>query len=348
MAVSVVLVMGWFYAAMRTDSVRIVREDGQVTDTPARLLRLLSLLQRRRHWSGPELAGELGVTTRTVRRDVERLRGLGYPVDAAPGAAGGYQLGNGGDLPPLLLDDDEATAIAVALSVTTDGAVRGMEQPALAALTKLDRLLPPRLRARVGALRASTTALGRRGDEVDAIALVELASACDGHERVTFSYTDRDGHRSDRRADPYGLVATGRRWYAVLFDVDRQQWRTLRVDRMTDVVRTGHRFVPDADAPDPAEFVGQGITTAPYRYQATARFPGTAPADLHHHVPPTVGVVSADPGDGAGSLLTWGADDLDAMAGHLVMLGLPFEVLDPPELRRHVLAVARRVARTHR
>ena len=320
-----------------------------MTDTPARLLRLLSLLQRRRHWSGQELAGELGVTTRTVRRDVGRLRSLGYPVDASPGAAGGYQLGSGGDLPPLLLDDDEATAVAVALSVTTDGAVRGMEQPALAALTKLDRLLPPRLRARVAALRDSTTALGRRGDEVDAAALVELASACDGHERVTFAYTDREGRCSERRGEPYGLVATGRRWYVVMFDLDRRQWRTLRVDRMTDVVGTGHRFSPASDAPDPAALVGQGITTAPYRYQAIARFPGTAPADLRDRVPPTVGVVDDDPGGGpASSRLTWGADDLDAMAGHLVMLGLPFEVLDPPELRRHVLEVGRRLARAHR
>ena len=180
--------------------------------TSARLLRLLSLLQRRPYWGGPELADRLGVTTRTVRRDVQRLRDLGYPVDSVPGEGGGYELGVGGALPPLLLDDDEATAIAVSLGLSTGNAVRGIEGPALAALAKLDRLLPPRLRARVDAVRSATVTLGPPEDAVDADLLVAVAQACDGHERIVASYRDRSGVSSERRLEPYSLVATGRRW----------------------------------------------------------------------------------------------------------------------------------------
>jgi predicted DNA-binding transcriptional regulator YafY len=163
------------------------RHDVGVTDTPGRLLKLLSLLQRQPRWRGPELAERLGVTTRTVRRDVDRLRTLGYPVDAEPGVDGGYRLAIGAALPPLLLDDDEATAIAVALGVSTGGAVRGMEQPALAALAKLDRVLPARLRQRVDALRTSVVTMAPPSDDVDADLLVTLAQACEGRERVALS-----------------------------------------------------------------------------------------------------------------------------------------------------------------
>ena len=203
-----------------------------VLDTSARLLRLLSLLQTRPDWSGPELADRLGVTTRTVRRDVDRLRQLGYPVDAAPGVAGGYRLGSGTNLPPLLLDDDEATAVAIALGTTTGGAVRGMEEPALAALTKLDRLLPPRLRQRVADLRAATVGMAGPADAIDSGLLVTLSQACAGQERIRMSYVDREGTPSDRRVEPYRLVSTGRRWYLVAHDVDRDDWRTFRVDRV--------------------------------------------------------------------------------------------------------------------
>lgn len=315
-----------------------------MASTSARLLRLLSLLQSRPYWGGPELADRLGVTTRTVRRDVTRLRDLGYPVDAAPGEAGGYRLGIGGDLPPLLLDDDEATAIAVSLGVTTGGAVRGLEQPALAALTKLDRLLPPRLRARVDAVRSATVTLGGPGasdDAVDADVLVTLAQACDGHERVTCAYADRGGHRTERRLEPYRLVATGRRWYLLAFDLDRQDWRTFRVDRVAEAHPTGHRFTPVPDPPDAATAVSEGISTAPYRYQAVIAFPTTSAAELGRRVPPTVGTIR--PRRGGGALLRTGSDHLAALAGHLVALDLPFEVVEPPELRRHLAGVASRL-----
>jgi predicted DNA-binding transcriptional regulator YafY len=311
--------------------------------TSGRLLHLLSLLQRRPFWGGSELADQLGVTTRTVRRDVQRLRDLGYPVDAVAGEGGGYELGVGGALPPLLLDDDEATAIAVSLGLSTGNAVRGIEGPALAALAKLDRLLPPRLRARVEALRSSTVTLAPPEDPVDADVLVALAQSCDGHERVVVSYRDREGRSSERRLEPYSLVATGRRWYVFGFDLDRQDWRTFRADRVGDVRRTGHRFVPRTDAPDAAATVGRSITTAPYRHQAVVTFPSTAVAALQRKVPPTVGVVSAGPE--SGSVLTTGSDDLLSLALHLAALGEEFVVVEPVELRRAVRSLAARLRR---
>lgn len=290
---------------------------------------MLSLLQRRPRWTGPELADRLGVTTRTVRRDVDRLRGLGYPVDASPGVDGGYRLAIGAELPPLLLDDDEATAVAVALGVSTGGAVEGIEESALAALAKLDRVLPARLRGRVAVLRASVVTLAPATDEVGSDLLVTLAHACDGHERVALTYRDRDGVATQRRVEPHRLVSTGRRWYLVADDVDRQAWRTFRVDRIQVARLTGHRFTPSAELPDAAALVGEAITTAPYRHRAVVTF--AAPADeLRARIPPTVGVVEAH---GSGSRLTIGADHLSSLAGHLVALDLPFEVLEPPELR---------------
>jgi predicted DNA-binding transcriptional regulator YafY len=315
-----------------------------MADTSARLLRLLSILQSAPHWTGPDLSRRLGVTTRTVRRDVDRLRSLGYPVDAEPGTTGGYRLGAGGDLPPLLFDDDEATAVAVALSVSAHAAAAGIEQPALAALAKLDRLLPPRLRARVAALRDSTVLLTRPDPQAAGDLLVELAQACAGHERVRLDYRDRSGAASDRRVDPYQLVATGRRWYLLAHDVDRSDWRTFRVDRIEAADRTGHRFVP-VPAPDPTSFVGESITAAPYVHRATVRFAISA-EELSRRVPPTVGSVRADE-DGSGSILIVGSDDLDALAGHLVGIGLAFEVVDPPELRDHLRRVGRRLTQAH-
>ena len=315
-----------------------------VADPAERLLALLSLLQRRVRWTGPELAHELGVTTRTVRRDVDRLRNLGYPVDAAPGIDGGYQLGVGGDLPPLLLDDDEATAVAVALGASTATAALGIEDIALAALAKLHRLLPPRIRARVQALTTTTDLLARPPEAVAPGVLVALASAIEGTERVLLSYEDREGRRSERRVEPYRLVATDRRWYLVAFDLDRHDWRTFRADRITDASPTGHRFAPADDPPDAPRMVSEAITTAPYRFQATIRFEATA-AELRRLVPPTVGSITAD-GEGAAILRT-GADHLPSLAGHLVALGLLFEVLEPPALREHMHRLGQDLSHLH-
>lgn len=313
------------------------------SETSGRLLRLLSALQARRLWSGPELAERLGVSTRTVRRDVDRLRSLGYPVEAAPGVVGGYQLGAGGDLPPLLLDDDEAAAVVVALGMLAASATGGIEQAALAAAAKLDRMLPARLRARSRALRDATVSLARPNEPVDTDVLVTLAQAIDGDERVAVGYRDRDGRPSDRRLDPHRLVSTGRRWYLVAFDVDRDDWRTLRVDRMRSARRTGHRFVP-RPMEDPAAFVAASTGVLPYRHQAMVVFE-TSPEDLRARIPPTVGVV--DPHE-RGAVLTVGSDDADAILGHLVGMGLSFEVVEPPELRARARQVGRAMARAHR
>jgi len=315
-----------------------------MTDTPRRLLQLLSLLQRRQHWSGPELADRLGITTRTVRRDVDRLRRLGYPVDSGPGVEGGYRLTVGAELPPLLLDDDEATTIAVALGVSTGGAVRGIEQPALTALAKLDRVLPARLRQRVDALRSSVVTMAGPADEVDADLLVTLAQACEGHERVSLAYRDRQGRGTERRVEPHRLVSTGRRWYLVANDVDRGDWRTFRVDRIGAASRTGHRFTPAPDPPDALTLVGEAITTAPYRHRAVVTI-AAPPDEVRARIPPTVGLVEPD---GDGSRLTVGADDLPSLAGHLVALDLPFEVLVPTALRDHLARVGRRLTAAHR
>lgn len=311
-----------------------------MSTTSGRLLRLLSLLQQRPRWGGPELADRLGVTTRTVRRDVDRLRDLGYPVEAGPGPAGGYRLAAGTSLPPLLLDD-EAAAIAIALGMAAGGTVRGIEEPALAALAKLDRLLPAHLRARIDAVRTTAGPLGGT-DPIAADVLVTAARAAADLERLALTYVDREGHRTVRRVDPYRLLSTGRRWYLVAFDVDRADWRTFRVDRIAAVAGTGHRFRRD-DPPDAAALVSRASGVAPYRY--TARVVVHAPPErVADQVPPTVGMVEPWP---QGTLLTVGANELAHLAGHLVGLDLPFEALEPPELRQMLRAAGTRLVEAH-
>jgi predicted DNA-binding transcriptional regulator YafY len=296
------------------------------------LLRLLGLLQRRSRWNGIELAEQLAVTSRTLRRDVERLRTLGYVVHSAPGPEGGYRLQAGTDLPPLVLDDDEATAMAIALGWSAGSALWGIETPALSALTKLDRLLPGRVRTQVAAMRASTVALSPPAEALPADRLVPLARACESQQLVRFPYSAADGRHSERRAEPYRLVATERRWYLVAFDLDRQDWRTFRVDRIEGVPEiTGHAFVP-RPLTDPARLVADALSATPYRYQAVVRI--GAPADeVRLRIPPTVGQVQ--PAGPRAATLRMGADDFEWMAGRLVGLGLPFEVLEPGALREH-------------
>lgn len=305
-------------------------------DPAARLLRLLSLFQAQPRWRGAELAERLAVTERTVRRDVARLRDIGYPVDAAPGTDGGYQLGAGGRLPPLLLDDDEAVAIAVSLALSTGGAVEGIERAALAALAKIDRLLAPHLRARVRALATATMRLAPETDVVDAATVVAIAQAVDTREVLVVTYRDREGQRSERRLEPYRLGTTGRRWYLAARDVDRSTWRTFRVDRIETVRGSGHRFEPEAPpGGDVDALLAESITTAPYRFQAKVVVELSARA-LRRRIPPTVGVVTNVADHRERSLLTVGSDSLDALLGHLVELGAPFDVLEPAELRHRV------------
>src|SRR4051794_4307595 len=211
-------------------------------ETSARLLRLLSLLQARRDWTGTELATRLGVTTRTIRNDVERLRGLGYPVDARRGVAGGYRLGTGGALPPLLLDDEEAVAVAVGLRTAASGTVAGIEETSVRTLAKLEQVLPSHLRRRVNALQSFTVQAPGAGPTVEPRALAAIASACRDHEGLRFAYRSHDGASTRRRVDPHRLVHLGRRWYLVAWDVDREEWRTFRVDRIGGRLAAGARF----------------------------------------------------------------------------------------------------------
>jgi predicted DNA-binding transcriptional regulator YafY len=312
-----------------------------VVETSARLLRLLSLLETRVEWTGADLASRLQVTPRTLRRDVQKLRGLGYPVHAAPGVAGGYRLGAGAALPPLLLDDDEAVAVALSLRTAASHAVSGVGEASVRALAKLEQVLPSRLRQRAAAIGQATVPLIGPGPVVDAGVLTTIAAACRSTERLEFGYRPaRDGEQALRRVEPHRLVQAGYRWYLVARDIDRDDWRTFRADRIDAPRLTGVRFVP-ADPPDAAAFVARSVTTAPYRYQARVlvQAPAAAVAEL---VPPTTGVV--EPASDGSCLLTSGSNSLDALAFHLAELGYDFIVLEPPELIDRIRALAARLS----
>src|SRR5690606_14995825 len=276
----------------------------------------------------------------TLRRDIARLRDLGYPIAASPGVAGGYRMRAGATLPPLLLDDDEAVAVAVGLR-TAAGGVAGIEETSLRALAKLEQVLPARLRHRVEALQAATVRLPDPAAAVAPDVLTTVAEACRSHLRLRFDYRDRAGALTVRSVEPHRLVHTGRRWYLVAWDIDRDEWRTFRADRLEPPVTTGGRFVP-RDPPDAAAFVGYAVTTAPYMYRARVRL--AAPArEIAQAVPPTVGIVEAL--DERACLLTLGANSLDVIAVHLAALGVDFVVLEPPELAAHLRTLADRLAR---
>jgi predicted DNA-binding transcriptional regulator YafY len=314
-------------------------------ETSARLLRLLSLLQSPRAWSGPQLAERLGVTTRTVRNDVERLRALGYPVHATPGVAGGYRLGAGSALPPLLLDDEEAVAVAVGLRTAAGGTVDGIEESSFRALTKLEQVLPSRLRHRVRALAASTVAVSASGPTVTADVLTAVAAACRAHERLRFDYRDHDGAATVRTVEPHTLVATGRRWYLVAWDVDRRDWRTFRVDRLAPRVPTGPRFAPrDPPDGDVARYLARGVTTATWRYRV--RVTVSAPAEhVAERLPPGIPV---EPVDGTSCVATLGSDSPQMLAAYLGMLDADFrfDAAAAPELAAHMDVLAERYRRS--
>ncbi|GAA4674706.1 helix-turn-helix transcriptional regulator [Phytohabitans rumicis] len=310
-------------------------------ETSARLLKLLSLLQNRRDWSGAELAERLGVTPRTVRRDVDRLRGLGYPVHAAAGVAG-YRLGAGAALPPLLLDDEEAVAVAVGLRTAAGGSVAGIEETSVRALAKLEQVLPSRLRHRINALQSVTVPLMPGGVTVDPATLTAIAAACRDNHRLRFDYRQPDGTESVRDAEPYRLVHTGRRWYLVAWDTGRQDWRTFRVDRLTPRTPTGPRFTPRPLPADAAAYVSQSVASAPYRYQA--RILMHAPVEVvAEEASPTAGRLEAV--DQRSCILHTGSNSLDELALYVALKGIDFEVLDPPELVEHVQTLAKRLGR---
>ncbi|GAA3000076.1 helix-turn-helix transcriptional regulator [Actinokineospora diospyrosa] len=312
-------------------------------ETSARLLRLLSLLQTRRDWSGADLADRLGVTDRTVRRDVDKLRSLGYPVHASTGTTGGYRLGAGAALPPLLLDDEEAVAVAIGLRSASGGTVAGIEETSVRALAKLEQVLPSRLRNRVNALQSAMLAIPGRGPTVDPDTLSTIASACRDHERLRFDYRHRDGENTLRQVEPLRLVHTGRRWYLVGFDVDRDDWRTFRVDRLTPRTPTGPRFTPrEPPADDMAAYTAYGLSNAAYRYQAVVTL-HMSMTDAAEHITSTAGIL--EPLDEHRCTLRAGSNSLDGLAIWVSLIGCDFEVHSPPELLDRITGVAERLGR---
>ena len=312
-------------------------------DTSSRLLRLLALLQSRRDWAGPELAARLEITPRTVRRDIDRLRSLGYPVESSSGLAGGYRLAAGSNLPPLLLEDDEALAVSLGLRMATTGTVSGMEDSALRALAKLEQVMPARLRTRVRNLHAAVSPLGVSGPSVPHERLSALAVACRGLQCIRFGYTDHDGKAGERLVEPHALVCTASRWYLLAWDRMRADWRTFRVDRIGGEVRAGERFlprqVPDGDA---AAYVSRAISMQPYAVRA--RIVLHAPlARMRERIPPSVGRLTRV--DAQRCRLEVGAPRHDVLAGHLAMLDVDFTVEEPFELIDRVRAMARRLSR---
>ncbi|MER5895476.1 YafY family protein [Streptomyces sp. NPDC001876] len=315
-------------------------------ETSARLLRLLSLLQSPREWPGTELAERLGVSGRTVRNDIERLRTLGYPVDATRGSAGGYRLAAGSAMPPLLLEDDEAVAVTVAVRNVAGSSMAGMEETSLQALAKLEQVLPPRLRRRVRALQQYTVPVpaDRPAPAVDTDVLMTLTAACRDHERLRLDYRDHAGASTRRLVEPQRVVNWGRRWYLVAWDVDRDDWRTFRADRITPRTPSGPRFAPREDPEgNAAAYVAGKASAAAWRHRARVTVHAPAAAVLER-INPAVGSVEAV--DAETCVLDTGADSLDTLAVHLGMLGHDFTVTEPAELVEHLRELAARYARS--
>lgn len=310
----------------------------------SRLLRVLALLQTRHHWAGPELAERLEVHPRTLRRDIDRLRQLGYPVHASSGVAGGYAFRAGQSLPPLLLDDDEALAVAIALQIAAAGTVSGVEEGSLRALVKLEQVMPARLRRRTDALRSAILPVPRIGPTIDAGVLATLATACRDQLQVGFHYRDLRGQATVRSVEPHALVHTGNHWYLVAWDPARDDWRTFRIDRVEGAPRPGGHFAPRA-AP-----------AGDLRSYVTGAMAGVHPGDqarvvLHRPrelmlrtIPPAAATLEAI--DDAHCLMSCGAGQLDSLVYWLMALDVDFDVLEPPALVERLRRAGERVARS--
>jgi predicted DNA-binding transcriptional regulator YafY len=332
------------YGSFRSGSVLNFEDDEiRMTETSGRLLELLSLLQARRDWPGSELADRLGVSVRTIRRDVDRLRGLGYPVDSLTGPAGGYRLRAGTAMPPLLLDDDEAIAIAVGLRTAARASVAGIEETAVRAMVKLEQVLPAHLRRRVSSLGSALVSPPVGGPTVDPQHLTVIAAGCRDLECVRFAYRSRDGTESRREVEPHALVNLGRRWYLVAWDRKREDWRSFRVDRLAKPAPTGVGFkARRLPAKDSAAFVKDSIMGAPNRFEARVTLRAGAD-EVASRVPVHWGTI--EPIDKRTCEFRTGDDDLGWLAMRVAMLGVEFEVHEPPELVEHLRALAGRLER---
>ena len=310
--------------------------------TTSRALRLLSLLQARRTWSGTELMDRLEVSERTLRRDIDRLRDLGYPVRATTGPAGGYQLEAGADIPPLLLDDEEAVAIAMGLLTAAGGTIAGIEETSLRALAKLEKVLPPRIRQRVQMLQSAVVPWVRAWVTVDAEALTTVAQACRDHERLRFDYRNFEGGESERHVEPHQVVSLRQRWYLLAFDRDRDAWRTFRLDRLSSPRGTRVTFrprpIPGGDA---AEYVLASLQARPMRYQVAATLRASAEEIIGRL---RFGDAEVEPIDGQSCQLRIQGDALEWLAFTIMWLDVDFEVSEPPELVDYLAGLSRRLA----
>ncbi|MFC5805383.1 helix-turn-helix transcriptional regulator [Streptomyces formicae] len=317
-----------------------------MTDTPARLLNLLSLLQTPREWPGSELAERLGVSPRTIRRDIDRLRDLGYPVEATRGAVGGYRLVAGAAMPPLLLDDEEAVAIAVGLRAGAGHAIEGVDEASVRALAKLEQVLPSRLRHRVSTLQNATIPLTRGdGATVDPHTLTAIAATVTGQERLRFGYRSGDGTESRRQVEPYRLVSTGRRWYLVAYDLGREDWRTFRIDRVSDPFATGARFTP-RELPaggDAARFFSHAMSRNQPELALDVSF--AAPAEfVAARLPGYLGAPEPTGRDSC-RLRTRSQDSLEWIAVRLALVDCEFTVHGPAPLAEYVTELGGRLTR---
>jgi predicted DNA-binding transcriptional regulator YafY len=313
-----------------------------VWQTSTRLLQLLAMLQARRDWSGRDLATRLEVSTRTIRTDIERLRELGYPVEASPGVGGGYRLGHGATMPPLLLDDEEVVAVAVALRTTAGAGVTGIEEASLRALVKLEQLLPSRLRHRIDAVRAATVSVTGAGPTVASAVLSAIAGAIRASERLRFDYVDHNGTQTVRIVEPERLVVWGRRWYLLAWDVDRDDWRTFRVDRLTPKTPTGPRFRPRTLTDDEAaSYVQRSAGQATWRYRARIRI--HAPVGHVRALLPLAVDVSPDGPNHC--IIEAGSDTPHQLALYIGLLDTDFEILEPADLAKAFVRLAERYQR---
>ncbi|ORM36965.1 YafY family protein [Williamsia sp. 1135] len=307
-------------------------------DTSARLLRLLSLLQTRKDWSGADLAERLDITTRTVRRDVDRLRELGYPVEASVGVGGGYQLGAGAEMPPLLLDDQEVLAVALGLGAGATGSVAGLDEASVRAMSKLRQVMPSRLRHRLDSLQVDATPTRAPVSQVEAAVLSDVAAVCHRHERLRFDYRARGGAESRREVEPYRLVRSGLRWYLLAWDLGRDDWRSFRVDRLTPKIPTGPRFVP-RELPEggAAAYVARSLGSV-YR-QATARVEIHSPLEqVAEMVDAEWGVVES--GDVNSCEVALFGQSVSSIARWLHAFDADFTVIGPAELREECAGLA--------
>jgi predicted DNA-binding transcriptional regulator YafY len=312
-------------------------------DTSARLLRLLALFQSRRYWTGADLCARLEITPRTLRRDVDRLRSLGYPVHSNSGTAGGYQLGAGATLPPLLLEDDEAVAVAVGLRTAATASVTGLEEASVRALLKLEQVLPARLARRVTAMHSIIVPLASKAATVDAKLLASIATACRDHDRLRFAYRGRSAEATSRAIEPHNLVHTGRRWYLVAWDIGRRDWRTFRVDRIEPPLATSTRFTPrKLPAEDLAAYVSKRVAYSQYPFQARVILHSPLET-ISERISPTAGVLEAL--DTQSCRLHTGAHSLEYLAVTLALIGAEFEIEEPEELIDQVRRIADRFSR---